>query len=65
MARENDPEGQQGQGGKQDGKKGMPKPELPPAGARDQGIARDERGQKQPRDKKPVQQVSQTNLVRS
>ena len=34
MARANDLEGQRDMGGKHGGQKGMPKPELPPAGAR-------------------------------
>ena len=64
MPREKDLEGVQDQGGKHGGQKGMPKTELPPAGAKDQGIVRDERGQEQPRDKKRAQQVSQTNSTR-
>ena len=64
MPKENDLEGVQDQGGKHGGQKGMPKPELPPAGVQDQGIVRDERGQEQPRDKKRAQQVSQTDSVR-
>ena len=63
MPKETDMEGAQDQGGKH-GQKGMPKPELPPAGANDQGIVRDERGQEQPRDKERAQQVSQTDSVR-
>ena len=60
MPKENDLEGVQDQGGQ----KGMPKPGLSPAGAKDQGIVRDERGQEQPRDKQRAQQVSQTDSVR-
>lgn len=61
MSKENDLEGVQDQGGKHGGQKGMPKGELPPAGAKDQGIVRDEQGQEQPRDKERAQQVSQTD----
>lgn len=64
MPRDNDLEDVQDRGGKHGGQKRMAKPELPPAGAMDQGIVRDERGQEQPRDKERAQQVSQTNLVR-
>ena len=64
MPKENDLEDLQDQGGKHGGQKSMPKPNLPPAGARDQGIVRDERGQEQPRDKERAQQVSQTDSVR-
>jgi hypothetical protein len=64
MPKENDLEGAQDQGGKHGGQKGMPKPELPPDGAKDQGIVRDERGQEQPRDKERAQQASQTDSVR-
>jgi hypothetical protein len=49
MPKENDLEGQQDQGGKHGGQKGMPKPAERPGS--DQGIVRDERGQEQPRDK--------------
>jgi hypothetical protein len=52
MPKENDLEGQQDQGGKHGGQKGMPKP------ARDQGIVRDKLGQEQKRDKERAQQVS-------
>jgi hypothetical protein len=56
MPKENDLEGQQDQGGKHGGQAGMPRPA---SGAPvDQGIARDERGQEQPRDKERAQQVS-------
>ena len=64
MPKENDLEGVQDQGGKHGGQKGMPKPNLPPAGAKDQGIVRDERGQEQPRDKERAQRASQTDSVR-
>ena len=63
MYKRQDLEGVQDQGGKHGGQKGLPKPELPPAGAKDQGIVRDERGQEQPRDKARAQQVSQTDSV--
>ena len=52
MPKENDLEGQQDQGRKHGGQKGMPKP------AGDQGIVRDRLGQEQPREKERVQQVS-------
>jgi hypothetical protein len=58
MPKENDLEGQQDQGGKHGGQKGMPRPEPRPSGAGDQGIVRDERGQEQPRDKARAQQAS-------
>lgn len=58
MPKENDLEGVQDQGGKHGGQKGMPKPEPGPAGNKDQGIVRDERGQEQPRDKARAQQGS-------
>lgn len=60
MPKENGLEGVQDRGGKH----GMPKTELSPAGAKDQGIVRDERGQEQPRDKERAQQVSQRNTSR-
>lgn len=63
MPKENDLEGVQDQGGKHGGQKGMPKSQLPPARAKDQGIVRDERGQDQPRDKQRAQQVTQTDTV--
>lgn len=56
MPKENDLEGQQDQGGKHGGQKGMPKAVARPA--LDQGIVRDERGQEQPRDKERAQKVS-------
>ena len=57
MPKENDLEGQQDQGGKHGGQKGMPKsPERPRSG--DQGIVRDARGEEQPRDKERAQRVS-------
>jgi hypothetical protein len=58
MPKGNDLEGGQDQGGKHGGQKGMPKPELRPSGAHDQGIVRDQRGQEQPRDKERAQHVS-------
>lgn len=64
MPKENDLEGAQDQGGKHGGQKGMPKPKLPPADEKDQGIVLDERGQEQPRDKERAQQVSRTDSVR-
>ena len=36
-------------------------PESPPAGSKDQGIIRDERGQEQPRDKERAQRVSRVD----
>jgi len=56
MAKENDLEGPQDQGGKHGGQAGMPRPVS--GGPLDQGIVRDERGQEQPRDKERAQQVS-------
>jgi hypothetical protein len=53
MPKENDLEGQQDQGGKHGGQKGMPKSADRPGS--DQGIVRDERGQEQPRDKERAQ----------
>jgi hypothetical protein len=55
MPKENDLEGQQDQGGKHGGQKGMPRPEPRPHTSGDQGIVRDERGQEQPRDKARAQ----------
>ena len=72
MPRKNDLEGEQDQGGKHGGQKGMPKPEPRPTTRRepgrgdapDQGIVLDERGQEQPRDKERAQQVSRTDPIR-
>jgi len=56
MPKENDLEGQQDQGGKHGGQKGMPKsPDRPRS--HDQGIVR-QRGEEQPRDKERAQRVS-------
>jgi hypothetical protein len=56
MPKENDLEGQQDQGGRHGGQKGMPKsPDRPRS---DQGVVRDERGQEQPRDKERTLRVS-------
>jgi hypothetical protein len=51
MAKDNDLEGQQDQGGKHGGQKGMPKATPTP----DQGIVRDDKGQEQPRDRARAQ----------
>jgi len=56
MPKANDLEGQQDEGGKHGGQKGMPKPASMPSP--DQGIAPDEPGQEQPRDKGRAQKVS-------
>ena len=58
MARENDLEGVQDQGGKHGGQKGMPEPGPKPPHGPDQGIVRDQKGEEQPRDKERAQQVS-------
>jgi hypothetical protein len=56
MPKENDLEGQQDQGGKHGGQKGMPKsPDKPPS---DQGIMPGARGQEQPRDKDRALRIS-------
>jgi hypothetical protein len=57
MPKENDLEGQQDQGGKHGGQKGMPKSPGRPR-SDDQGIVRDQRGEEQPRDKERAQRVS-------
>ena len=58
MAKENDLEGQQDQGGKHGGQAGMPRPTPRQSSSSDQGIVRDQRGQEQPRDKERAQKVS-------
>jgi hypothetical protein len=56
MPKENDLEGQQDQGGKHGGQRGMPKsPDRPRSDG--QGIVR-QRGEEQPRDKDRAQRVS-------
>lgn len=56
MPKENDLEGQQDQGGKHGGQKGMPNsPDRPRS---DQGIVRGARGEEQPRDKERALRVN-------
>ncbi|WP_426615748.1 hypothetical protein [Bradyrhizobium sp. McL0616] len=54
MPKENDLQGRQDMGGKHGGQAGMPRPESRPEAQ--QGIVRDDRGQKQPADKDRAQQ---------